>query len=74
VLPALSEFEERTIDFDLVEEQELVGSFTVDLTALTLRDVPEPSSFAMLGGMLLAVGLLATALAASFRLPRPFAR
>lgn len=68
VLPALSEFEERTIDFDLIEEQELVGSFTVNLSALTLREVPEPSSRALLGGMLLAAGLLA---AAASWLPRP---
>jgi hypothetical protein len=71
VLPALNEFEERTIKFDLIEEQELVGSFTVDLTALTLREVvevPEPSSLAVLGGMLFAAGLLATVLGALSRL------
>jgi hypothetical protein len=66
-LPALDPFETRELDFALIEQGVVLGSFTTRITSLTLRPVPEPSALLMVGGMALAGGLLLSLLASGRR-------
>lgn len=61
-LPDLGEFEDREFSARLLDGTDLLGSFEAQITSLTLvtvTEVPEPSTLAMLGGSLLAGALAA---------------
>lgn len=68
LLPDLGAFDQRMMEFELFnDELDLVGTFSASVTSLALSEVPEPSSFAMVGGMALAGGLFLSLLASSPR-------
>ncbi len=68
LLPDLSAFDQRIMEFELFnDEPDLVGEFTANITSLTLREVSEPSSAALLGGTVLLAGLFAAGAGVRFR-------